>query len=169
MPSPAVATTSTVQLAEEIKADLGEAWIPTIYHERIQKSRTRSYQLGVPAKTFSAEIQHTLLGVELKLGRRRMLCPDLATARYLAVFARAGCSAVAIPYDITQISHIADDLESSWQRMLLLIEKVTANRTAAFRARLRRWLISEVRDEIVLAGAGTASPLFIQSTKQRRA
>ena len=169
MPSPAVAATSTVQLAEEIKAELGEAWIPTIYRERIRKSRTRSHQLAVPAKNFSAEIQHTLLGVELKLGRRRMLCPDLATARYLAVFARAGCSAVAIPYDITQISHIADELESSWQRMLLMIEKLGANRSAAFRARLRRVLISEVRDAIVLAGAGTASPLFIQSTKQRRA
>ena len=168
MPSPAVTATPTVQLAEEIKAELGEAWIPTIYRERIQKSRTRSYQLGVPAKNSSVEIQHTLLGVELKLGRCRMLCPDLATARYLAVFARAGCSAVAVPYDITQISHIADELESSWQRMLLMIEKAAQNRSAAFRARLRRWLISEVRDEIVLAGAGTPSPLFIQSTKQRR-
>lgn len=169
MPSPAVTATPTVQLAEEIKAELGETWIPTIYRERIQKSRTRSYQLGVPAKNSRAEIQHTLLGVELKLGRRRMLCPDLATARYLAVFARAGCGAVAIPYDITQISHIADELESSWHRMLLMIEKVAANRSAAFRARLRRVLISEVRDAIVLAGAGTASPLFVQSTKQRRA
>ena len=169
MPSPAVATTSTVQLAEEIKAELGEAWIPTIYRERIQRSRTRSYQLGIPAKNSGAEIQHTLLGIELKLGRRRTLCPDLATARYLTVFARAGCGAVAIPYDITQISHIADDLESSWHRMLLMIEKVAANRSAVFRARLRRMLISQVRDEIVLAGAGTASPLFIQGTKQRRA
>ncbi|MEP6708380.1 MAG: hypothetical protein ABJC05_12715 [Pyrinomonadaceae bacterium] len=168
MPSPAVAT-STGQLAEEIKAELRDAWIPTIYRERIQKSRTRSYQLGVPAKNSSAEIQHTLLGVELKLGRRRMLCPDLATARYLAVFARAGCSAVAIPYDITQISHIADELESSWHRMLLMIEKLAANRPAAFRAHLRRRLISQVRDEIVLAGAGTPSPLFNQNTKQRRA
>ncbi len=68
-------------------------------------------------------IQHTLLGVELKLGRKRLLCPDLATARYLSVFARIGCQDVAVPYDITKISHLADELESSWYRMLLLADQ----------------------------------------------
>lgn len=169
MPSPAVVNASTVQQAEKIKAQLNEAWIPHIYRERILKMRTRCYQLGAPGRNSGVEIQHTLLGVELKLGRRRLLCPDLATARYLAVLARAGCSAVAIPYDITQISHIADDLESSWHRMLLMAAKEAAHRSAGFRARLRRLLICEVRAEIVLAGPGTVSPLFNQHTKQRRA
>src|SRR6266516_4056220 len=158
---------SAADLLLEIQETMDDAWLPRIYRERILKMRTRSYEFPQIGKDTAPEIQHTLLGIELKAGRRRMLCPDLATARYLAVFARAGCGAVAIPYDITQISHIADDLESSWQRMLLMIEKVAQNRSAAFRARLRRSLISEVRDEIVLAGTGTASPLFIQSTKQR--
>jgi hypothetical protein len=115
------------------------------------------------------EIQHTLLGVELKLGRRRLLCPDLATARYLAVFARAGCAAVAVPYDITRISHLADELDSSWHRMLLMADQVNAAHTPAMRARLRRWLMAQVRDEISAAGAGSASPLFKQNTKQRSA
>jgi hypothetical protein len=131
--------------------------------------RTRSYELGATGKTASVEIQHTLLGVELKLGRRRLLCPDLATARYLAVFARAGCAAVAVPYDITRISHLADELDSSWHRMLLMADQENAAHTPAMRARLRRWLIAEVRDEISAAGAGSATPLFKQSTKQRSA
>ena len=163
------ATTTTVRRANSIKAVLADTWIPNIYRERILKLRTRSFQLGSPARNGNVEIQHTLLGVELKLGRRRLLCPDLATARYLSVFARIGCGAVAVPYDITGISHLADQLESSWHRMLLMADSVGANGSGAFRARLRRLLISQVRDEILAAGAGAAVPTFTQNTKQRRA
>ena len=95
-----------------------------------------------------------------------MLCPDLATARYLAVFARAGCKAIAIPYDITKISHVADELESSWHLMLLLADSLTSDRSHAFRTRVRKLLIGKVRDEIAEAGAGTRIPEFKQSTRQ---
>jgi hypothetical protein len=151
----------------EIKDALDDMWLPRIYRERILSMRTRSYHLDIPARTASVEIQHTLLGVELKTGRRRMMCPDLATARYLAVFARAGCADVAVPYDITQISRLADALESSWHRMLLLIEKAGEKRSRAFKARLRTLLVNDVRAEITLAGAGTPVPQFNQNTKQR--
>lgn len=160
---------SFAQAVEKIKANLGEMWIPRIYRERILPMRTRSHQLRVQGKKFAVEIQHTLLGVELKMGRHRMMCPDLATARYLAVFARAGCQMVAVPYDISRISSLADELESSWQRMLLLVEHVAEKRNAAFRSRLRNILISDLRREIEEAGAGTIIPQFNQNTKQRRA
>ena len=151
---------------QEIRSLLGEAWLPYIYRERILKTRTRSYHFGELPRTARVEIQHTLLGVELKIGRRRFLCPDLAMARYLSVFARAGCKDVAIPYDITQVSRIADELESAWQHMLLLVEHNLA--TSAARARIRGLLIAKLRAEIAAAGAGTAIPEFKQSTKQRR-
>lgn len=151
----------------EIRDALGELWMPRIYRERILSLRTRAHHLDVPARVKNVEVQHTLLGVELKVGRRRVLCPDLATARYLAVLARAGCSDMAVPYDITQISKLADELESSWHRMLLLIEKAAEQRTAAFRSRLRTLLLGEVRAEISEAGAGTPVPQFNQNTKQR--
>jgi hypothetical protein len=160
---------SFTQAIEEIKATLGEIWIPGIYRERILPMRTRAHHLHLQAKKASVEIQHTLLGVELKTGRHRLLCPDLATARYLAVFARAGCVDVAVPYDISRISSLADELESSWHRMLLLIENAALKRTAAFRSRLRNLLIEDIRGEIAEAGAGTAIPQFNQNTKQRRA
>ena len=159
---------TAASFVEEIKSQMGEAWLPRIYTERILSLRTRSHHLNVPAKSIKVEIQHTLLGVELKAERHRMLCPDLATARYLSVFARAGCSDVAVPYDITQISRLADELESSWHRMLLLVEHAAQERTARFRSRLRMLLINEVRREITEAGAGTAIPQFNQNTKQRR-
>lgn len=158
--------TAAASYLTEIEDQLGDSWLPTVYREHILKIRTRSYQFPPLAKAAALEIHHTLLGIELKVGSRRLLCPDLATARYLAVFARIGCKAVAVPYDITLISRLADELESSWHRMLLLADSAAADRTSVFRARIRRLLIGKVRDEIDAAGAGARIPEFKQSTRQ---
>jgi hypothetical protein len=155
-------------VVDEIKNDLGEAWIPFIYREKIRSQRTRSHELDVPKKENRAIIQHTLLGVELKVGNRRFQCPDLSTARYLQVFARFGCQEIAVPYDITKISSLADALESSWHKMLLLVERETEEKTTAVRGRLRAACIREVRREIEEIGAGELMPEFKKSTKQRK-
>ena len=154
--------------AQKIQQQLGETWLPRIYRERILKLRTRSYDFENPNPSARAVIQHTLLGVELKVGRKRLLCPDLATARYLLVFARIGCKAVAIPYDITKISQFADELESSWYRMFLLSEQEAKAESTRFKGRLRGLLLAKIRAEISEAGPGTRVPEFRQSTKQRR-
>src|SRR6266550_9255996 len=120
--------------AAQVKAELKDAWLPYIYRERIRRLRTRAYHFEALPTNPRVEIQHTLLGVELKAGRKRLLCPDLATARYLSVFARAGCEHVAVPYDITSISRLADELESSWHRMLLLVDHHAAEKSDAFKA-----------------------------------
>ena len=151
-------------LAKRIQDELGESWIPRIYGDRILKLRTRSYNFEHVKPAGRIAIHHTLLGIELKIGRKRLLCPDLATARYLAVFARAGCKEVAIPYDITKISLLADELESSWFRMLLLTDQLS---TAKVRTRLRGLLFATIRTEILAAGPGTRSPEFRQNTRQR--
>ena len=154
-------TAATVEsYAAEIQAQLGEAWLPRIYRERILRLRTRSYHFDSANPKARIVIQHTLLGVELKIGRRRLLCPDLATARYLSVFARIGVTDVAVPYDITKISHIADELDSSWYRMLLLVEQEAGQETPRVQSRLRGLLIAQVRTEITAAGAGTKMPEF---------
>lgn len=159
---------SASDLASAIQATIGDSWLPRIYRNQILKMRTRAYEFPALPKNAAPQIHHTLLGIELKVGRRRMLCPDLATARYLCVFARIGCKAVAIPYDITKISQVADELESSWYLILLLADESTRQRPEPFRARVRRLLIERVRDEITEAGAGARAPEFARSTKQRQ-
>jgi hypothetical protein len=154
-------------LVIEIKERLGEEWPPRLYSERILSTRTRSHAVPAAAKNASVEVQHTLLGIELKVGRRRVSCPDFATARYLSVFARAGVSEVAVPYDITKISRLADELESAWQRTLLLADHLTKGRVAAFRTRVRTAALKAVKREIEEAGAGSAVPQFNQNTRQR--
>ena len=153
--------------AAQVRADLGDTWLPHIYAQRVRSKRTRSYRFQGLKPGARVEIQHTLLGVELKTGRKRLLCPDLATARYLSVFARAGCEHVAVPYDITSISRLADELESSWHRMLLLVEHLAAEKSDAFKARVARLLTEAIRTEIAELGAGASVPEFKTSTSQR--
>ena len=158
---------SAEALVIEVRERLGEEWPPRVYRERILPLRTRAHAVPAAVRNAPVEVQHTLLGIELKVGRRRVSCPDYATARYLSVFARAGVARVAVPYDITKISRLADDLESAWQRTLLLADHLTEGRAATFRARVRSAALREVRREIEEAGAGAAVPSFNQNTRQR--
>ena len=158
---------SVESLVAEVKGRMRGDWPPAIYSDRVLSMRTRSHKVPAATRNAAVEVQHTLLGIELKVGRRRISCPDFATARYLSVFARAGVSEVAVPYDITKISSLADELESAWQRMLLLAEHLTGGRAVAFRTRVRTAAAREARREIEEAGAGAAVPQFRQTTRQR--
>jgi len=139
-----------VTTLDDIKARLAEDWLPSIYAKRVRTQRTRSISLEIAERENSAEILYTLLGIELKVGKQRISCPDLATARYLRVFARLGCRDFAIPYNITKISVIADELETAWQRAALLIED----------KRSRSTVIKSIRGEIAEIGAGNLMPEF---------
>lgn len=154
-------------ITAEIKEKLGDEWLPEIYRSKVRVQRTRAHQMDIPARENRAAVWHTLLGIELKVGNKRFSCPDLSTARYLQIFARFGCREVAIPYDITKISSIADELESSWQRSLLLLGETVKNKTPSVKGRMRAALIKEIREEIDEIGAGALMPEFKQTTKQR--
>jgi len=151
---------------EELKT--ATAPLAVIYAEKIRTLRTRSCMLEIPERENDVRIHHTLLGIELQIGRRRFSCPDLATARYMRVFARLGCTNFAVPYDITKISTLADELETAWQRSLLMLETESANLTEPQRKRHRSRLFKSVRSELAEIGPGERMPQFNQSTKQRK-
>lgn len=161
-------TVKTDDIAAEIKKQIGDQSLEAIYRDRVLVQRTRQYELRAPAKSARVEILHTLLGIELKIANRRLLCPDLATARYLSVFARIGCDVIAVPYDITQVSRIADELESSWHRTMLLAEHFTVGRSERLRTNVRVRILKDARTSIASLGAGTKVPQFNQNTRQRR-
>lgn len=156
-----------MEIALKIQDRLKENWLPQIYRDKIRSLRTRSFRLEVPMRVNRVEIQHTLLGVELKVGNKRVSCPDLSTARYLQVFARIGIEEIAVPYDITKISTLADELESSWHRTLLVFEEESNEKLPDAKRRLRSGLIKEIRIELTKIGAGEKMPHFRQTTKQR--
>lgn len=140
--------------------------LATIYAQKVRASRTRSCTLEIPERENDVSILHTLLGIELKVGRRRFACPDLATARYMRVFARLGCRSFAIPYDITRISTLADELETAWQRSLLSLETDAVVTTQQQRQNRSR-LLKTIRLQIMELGPGDKMPEFKLSTKQR--
>ena len=145
---------------EGLRANLGGLWIPNVYRDKVRSKRTRSFALNILAKENTPEIFHTLLGIELKVGKLRIATPDLATARYLSVFARLGCREVAVPYDISTISGIADELETGWQRMNLMLQGSTT--------RTRNLAIKTIREEVAELGAGDSMPEFNTPTRRPR-
>lgn len=157
-----------MDIAAEISARFADEWLPKIYKEKIRSQRTRAYRLEIPERENHADIQYTLLGIELKVGKHRFACPDLATARYLRVFARIGCREFAVPYDITQISAAADELETAWQRTLLFLDDSTKGRPSRGVSQARANLIKAIRLKLAEIGAGDVMPLFNSPTKQRR-
>lgn len=157
---------TTTDFLSALRLDVGSNWIPEIYEEKVRPLRTRSLELGVPVKENHPQILHTLLGVELKVGKKRIFCPDLSHARYLAVFARLGCSAVAVPYDISVLPSIADQLEAAWHRTRMVFD-ARSHRSENSKRRLWIAVVGSIRSEIKAIGAGTKMPLFNRSTKQR--
>jgi len=155
-----------VKLAGEIREKLGDSWLADLYETKVRSQRTRAFHLDIPQKENKPEILHTLLGIELKVGNRRFACPDLATARYMRIFARIGCTDFAVPYDITKISVIADSMETAWHQMLLMTQKRRLPASAA--GRLRSALIRLLREEISAIGPGNAMPAFDRETRQRK-
>jgi hypothetical protein len=144
---------------EKLRMELSDQWIPAMYRAKVRSARTRSFQMDIPERENSPDILHTLLGIELKVGNLRLACPDLATARYLRVFARLGCTKIAVPYDISKISEIADKLDTAWHRINLLLENEST--------RNRNKMLRDLRNEIREIGAGEAMPEFNQNTRQR--
>ena len=110
------------EYAEQVKSELKDTWLPHDLPRSHSENENALVHFGCTYAEARVEIQHTLLGVELKVGRRRLLCPDLATARYLSVFARAVVRKWPFPTTLRKISRLADELESSWHRMLLLAD-----------------------------------------------
>ena len=157
-----------MDVTAESKTSLADEWLPAIYASKVRPRRTRSVHIDVPARENIAEIQYTLLGIELKVGKRRFACPDLATARYMRVFARIGVLDFAMPYDITQISPLADELETAWHRAGILVTELTQKESNQTKKLVRTKLVKAMSTEITETGAGDAMPSFDRETRQKR-
>lgn len=89
--------------------------ICAIYRHKVLSGRTRKVALA--GRKCAPRIMYTLLGYELQLGPRRLTCPDLTTARYLAIFAELGLPSVEIPYDISRTARLLPKLEEAFQEL----------------------------------------------------
>lgn len=85
--------------------------IKQIYHEDVLTHRCRDVILL--GRKCNPQILYTFLGFELKMGRIRLSCPDMSTARYLKIFAELGMKQVKIPYDLSRLPLLVTGLEHS--------------------------------------------------------
>jgi len=85
------------------------------YRERILGNKTRKVVLL--GRKCEPQIMYTFLGFEVKLGPKRLTCPDMTTARYLKVFGKLGMNSIEIPYDPTITAGVLPVLEGSLERI----------------------------------------------------
>ncbi len=108
--------------------------IRQIYCCDVVQDRNRVVRL--PGRKCEPQILETLLGYELKAGRRRINCPDVVSARYLKIFAELGFKDVFIPYDPTRTEIMVSGLEGALDKIKELLEGSegdTRRRNAALR------------------------------------
>ena len=121
--------------------------IGQIYHQDVVVHPCRD--LVLLGRKCKPQILYTFLGFELKMGRTRLSCPDMSTARYLRIFAEIGMKQVKLPYDPSRVQLLATGLEHSLDRIkehLLERDLDTPGHAAAFRrvyARIRRRLAED--------------------------
>jgi hypothetical protein len=68
------------------------------------------------------QIYKTFLGYEIIGARKRILCPDLTTARYLRIFAEIGLKEIDLPYDVTRTQEILPELERSYASLRRILD-----------------------------------------------
>jgi len=97
----------------ELKGEIER--IRQIYCEDVLRKPNR--EVGLLGRKCEPRLMTTFLGYELKLGRKRIACPDLASAHYLMVFAEIGLGVVRIPYDPTRTSILLEGLRHALDRI----------------------------------------------------
>ncbi|HSR51810.1 MAG TPA: hypothetical protein VLV83_13355 [Acidobacteriota bacterium] len=83
-----------------------------LYCGQVLPLRTRTVELL--GRKCQARIQYSFLGYEVKMGRKRVTCPDNVTARYVKMFAELGLKRVEIPYDPTRTAALLPRLEKAF-------------------------------------------------------
>jgi hypothetical protein len=143
----------------EIERSQGDSFLTRIYSDRVLSQRTRRFKLPSARTGTRPEISISLLGVEIKVGRRRIVCPDRDTARYLAVFVQLGCKEIAIPYDITKVRELADLIEESWEETLRLVDRWCVESKDSSQVSRSR-VLTALREGLQREGSGPDFPPF---------
>jgi hypothetical protein len=85
------------------------------YVEEILPAKTR--EVSLLGRKCTPQLLYTFLGYEIKLGTKRVTCPDMTTARYLRIFGQLGLVSVEIPYDPTLTARILPVLEHEMEKI----------------------------------------------------
>ena len=119
--------------------------LTSCYETHVLGQRHRAVTLR--GRKCDARIMLTLLGYEVKAGRKRIGCPDMTTARYLRLFAEIGMKQIRIPYDPTSTARVIPKLESALNSIHESVGEYSAD--AVKRKELTRRVYRELRKALV--------------------
>ncbi len=119
--------------------------ILAIYEAEVLARRHRRVKLA--GRRHPPRLMQTFLGYEVKLGRKRITCPDLVTARYLALFGEIGMPAIALPYDPTVTGALLPALESAFEDLRACAQESGPRNSPFRRLKLRLLRMDERLEE----------------------
>lgn len=110
-------------LAQNVLSRLGDNNLTTFFKERI--ATVPCYTLDLPKWADPIEIENSLLGWRLKIGKKAIDCSSEAQARYLRIFAEMGWDHVPAPQDDGYLPSIVDEWEKLFEEIQAVLEEHT--------------------------------------------
>lgn len=110
-------------LAQNVLSRLGEVNLTTFYRERIATVPCHTFDL--PKRDEPIEIENSLLGWRLRIGKKAIDCSSEAQARYLRVYAEMGWDHVPIPQDDGYLPSIVVEWEKLFGETQIVLEEHT--------------------------------------------
>jgi hypothetical protein len=149
----------------------GEAFklLCELFQNALADQRTRRIRLI--GKRCDPEIFNTFLGFEIKALGKRILCPDMATARYLRIFAEIGLGEVEVPYDVTRTQEFLPDLERAYAALKTILDFFSDQLlTVKEQKQFRRSVYESLRHALAkpLTISGSTAPLTKQAQNPRK-
>jgi hypothetical protein len=100
----------------------GEAYQLFCSVSRRARSGRKTRRIKLIGRRCTPQIYKTFLGYEVIGARKRVLCPDLTTARYLRIFAEIGLKEIDLPYDVTYTRDVLPELERSYASLRRILD-----------------------------------------------
>lgn len=112
-------------LVQNVLDRIGEDNLPTFYKDRI--ATVPCYSLDLPKLEEPIEIENSLFGWRLKIGKKAIDCTSEAQARYLRVFSEMGCDQALVPKDDDYLSSIVNQWESLFEKAQAALQEHTSS------------------------------------------
>ncbi|MEW6374755.1 MAG: N-6 DNA methylase [Thermodesulfobacteriota bacterium] len=112
-------------LVQNVLSQLEEDNIETFYKNQI--ITVPCYSIDLPERAEPIEIENSLFGWHLKVGRKTIDCSSKIQARYLRVFAEMGWDRVMVPKDSDYLVRIIDQWENLFSIAQATLEEYTSS------------------------------------------
>jgi type I restriction-modification system DNA methylase subunit len=99
--------------------------LSTFYKERI--ATVPSYSLDLPKPEVPIEIENSLFGWRLRIGKKSIDCSGEPQARYIRVFVEMGWDRTLVPKDDTYLSSIIDQWETLFEKARATLREQTSS------------------------------------------